>query len=168
MNNIIKYIINYIKYIIILMAGTQSQNITHSVLVDNLGNFINVSCADYTGLLLLRTMNPPITTRDGRNTGVVLNLNKISLDSFTMRRKAETLQYRKNQTHLSKKQQFANISKINSGSYYSSKDVLERLKNNLECSNLDLILKPPTNSGIHDYKSSGYYYDAKIPYIPNF
>jgi len=144
-----------------------TSNITHSILVNNLG-VINASCIDYAGLALLRTMNPPIITRDGRNKGTILNFNTTSLDSYRMRRKAETLQYTKNKSPLSKKQQFAQISKTNSGSYYySNNDLLQQLENNLICPNLDLMIKPPTNSGIHDSKSSGYYYDVNVPYLPS-
>lgn len=145
--------------------GSNTTNITHSILVDNLG-VINVSCVDYTSLALLRTMNPPIITRYGRNEGTNINFNTNSLDSYNMRRKAESLQYRKNQYPLSKKQQFAKISKTISGSYYySNKDLLQQIESNLICPNLDLMITPPTNSGIHDYKSSGYYYDVKIPFL---
>ncbi len=146
--------------------GSNATNITHSILVDNLG-VLNASCStDFAPLVLLRTMNPPIITRYGRTNGTKLNFNTTSLDSYNMRRKAETLQYRKNQSHLSKRQSFATISKTISGSYYYSNiDLLQRLEDNLNCPNLDLMIKPPTNSGIHDYKSSGYYYDVKIPFL---
>jgi hypothetical protein len=145
-----------------------TSNITHSILVNDLG-VLNASCStDFAPLVLLRTMNPPIITRDGRTNGTKLNFNTTSLNAYIMRRKAETLQYRKNQSPLSKRQSFAKISQTGSGSYYySNNDLLQRLEDNLNCPNLDLMLKPPTNSGIHDYKSSGYYYDVNVTYFPS-
>ena len=81
-----------------------------------------------------------------------------------MRQKAETLQYRKNQSPFSKKQQYGRISSTKYGSFfYSSRDVLQRLEAGLNCPSLDLIVTPPTNSGVRDYKFKGYYLDTRIP-----
>ena len=100
--------------------------ITHTVLVDNEGT-IDASCNlivnnPTANLLALRTMNQAsqIISLNGRLIGQRLDLSKFSFNDYQMRRKAETLQYRKNQIGLSKKQQFAQISKTRSGSYYYS------------------------------------------------
>lgn len=149
--------------------------ITHTVFVDNLGA-VDPSCVgivDVPGasLLGLRQMDPTsrITSLNGRLTGNKLDLTKFRLFDYQMRRKAETLQYRKNQSYLSKKQQYSKITNTKNGSYYySSQDVTQKLNSqNLNCPNLDIISRNPTNSGVHDYKYPGYYYDANIPYLPS-
>jgi hypothetical protein len=149
--------------------------ITHTFLVDDLGT-LDAACAQIVNdqsanLLALRVMDPTsrITTLNGRETGTKVDLTKFSFFDYQMRRKAESLQYRKNQSYLSKKQQYSKINKTTSGSYYySSKDVTQLLNNqNLNCPNLDVIVRVPTNSGVHDYKYPGYYYDANVPYLPS-
>jgi hypothetical protein len=146
--------------------------ISHTKFVDDTGAIIvDASCANIinnpdASLLSLRLMNQVSqpTTLQGRQTGTKINLNIFSFNDYQMRRKAETLQYRKNQSPLSKKQQYAQIS--NSGGSYSSQSLLQKLNNN-NCPNLDVITRPPTNSGVHDYKYPGYYYDANVPYLPS-
>ena len=148
--------------------------ITHTRFVDNSGIIIDVSCVEFVdvpglSLLGLRTNDArsQVRTLNGRLTGININLDKYTYFDYQMRRKAETLQYRKNQIGLSKKQQFAQISKTRSGSYYySNKDLLNNIKNRT-CPNADGIIRPPTNSGVHDYKYPGYYYDSIIPYAPS-
>ena len=149
--------------------------ITHTFLVDDLGT-LDASCAEIVNdpnnnLLNLRVMDPTsrITTLNGRLTGTKVDLTKFSFFDYQMRRKAESLQYRKNQSYLSKKQQYSKITKSTSGSYYySSKDITQLLNSqNLNCPNLDVIVRVPTNSGVHDYKYPGYYYDANVPYLPS-
>jgi len=149
--------------------ATVIPNITHTVLVNDLG-VTNPSCVgivDIPGLSLLnlRTMDPisQVRTLDGRRTGTTLNLIDYTFFDYQMRRKAEILNYKKNE---SKKQQYSNLSKTNNGSYnYSNRDVIKKLK----CPkfNPDIIVRPPTNSGVKDYKYPGYYYDSTVPYIPN-
>ena len=144
--------------------------ITHTVLVDNLGN-IDASCNiivndPESNLLRLRSNDPisQITTLIGRTNGTKVDLTRYSFFDYQMRRKSETLQYKKNQTDNSKKKQYAQISKTKGGSYYySSRDLTQGL--NRDCPNLDVIIRPPTNSGVHDYKYPGYYYDVKVPYL---
>ena len=150
------------------------EGITHTVFIDNSAN-IDASCVGIVNvpgasLLGLRSMDPEsrITTLNGRLIGTRVDLTKYSFFDYQMRRKSETLKYRKNQIGFSKKQQYAQITKTIGGSYYySSKDVTQRLVNNLNCPNLDVIIRPPTNSGVRDYKNPGYYYDKKIPYLPS-
>jgi len=150
--------------------------ITHTVLVDNSGNIVtnyNVSAADIVNnseasLLALRINDPisQVTTLVGRSSSYRVPLGTFSFDDYSMRRKAESLQYKKNQTPLSKKQQYSKISKTGSGSYYySSQDLTQKINANLNCPNLDVISKPASNSGVHDYKSQ-YYYDINVPYLP--
>jgi hypothetical protein len=144
--------------------------ITHTVFIDNSGN-IDPSCNTIVNnplgnLLGLRSNNATsqVTTLNGRTIGTRVDLTTYSFFAYQMRRKSETLQYRKNQSDNSKKTQFAQISKTKNGSYYySSKDLTKRL--NPECPNADVIIRPPTNSGIRDYKYPGYYYDIKVPYL---
>ena len=146
--------------------------ITHTAFVDDLGT-IDASCAliannPAANLLNLRTNDPisQVRTLSGRTSGTKLDLTKYSVFDYQMRRKAESLQYRKNQTGSSKKKQFAQISKAKGGSYYySSKDLIQEIST--DCSNLDVIIRPPTNSGVRDYKYPGYYYDVKVPYLPS-
>ena len=146
--------------------------ITHTVFLDNAGN-IDASCALFANspegnLLGLRSNDPisQVRSLNGRTTGTRVDLTRYSFFDYQMRRKSESLQYRKNQTDNSKKKQFAQISKTKGGSYfYSSKDLTQDL--NRECPNLDVIIRPPTNSGVRDYKYPGYYFDRKIPYLPS-
>lgn len=153
-------------------AFTPISGITHTVFVDNSGN-IDASCALFVNvqdanLLELRRMDPTseVRTLQGRLTGSKLDLTKHTFFDYQMRRKAESLQYKKNQLGISKKQQTAQISKTRSGSYYySSRDLTQSLQNNLNCPNLDVIIRPPTNSGINDNKYPGYYYDITVPYL---
>ena len=149
--------------------------ITHTVFVNDLG-VLDPSCVgivDVPGasLIGLRQMDPTsiITSLNGRLSGTKVDLTKFSFFQYQMRRKAESLQYRKNQSYLSKKQQFSKINSTSNGSYYYSSRDLTQLLNiqNLNCPNLDVIVRPPTNSGVHDYKYPGYYYDANVPYLPS-
>ena len=86
------------------------EGITHTVFVDDLGNLLNASCADFVNvpgasLIQLRQMKPEsqITEINGRLTGNKLNFTTNTLFDFEMRRKAETLQHKKNQSGFSKK-----------------------------------------------------------------
>jgi hypothetical protein len=108
-----------------------------------------------------------VTTLIGRSSGYTVPIGKFSFEDYTMRRKAEVLQYKKNKTPLSSKQQFAKIATTKSGSYYySSQDLTQNINRGLNCPNLDVIPRPPTNSGIHDFKFPGYYYDEYVNYLP--
>ena len=152
-----------------------TKGITHTVFVDDSGNLIDASFAsivnvDGASLILLRQMKneSQITDLNGRLSGNKVDLTIKTFFDYEMRRKAETLQYKKNQSGFSKKTQFALISKTKSGSYfYSSKDLAQSLVNRLDCPTMDKIVRPPTNSGIRDYKYPGYYYDSSVPYLPS-
>ncbi len=146
--------------------------ITHTALVDDLGN-IDASCNTIVNdpevnLLRLRSNDPisQVFTLTGRTIGTRLDFTRYSLFDYEMRRKSETLQYKKNQTGNSKKTQYAQISKTKGGSYYySSRDLTKNLYT--DCPNLDVVIRPPTNSGVRDYKFPGYYYDIRAPYLPS-
>jgi hypothetical protein len=148
------------------------RGITHTTFVDNSGN-IDASCNTIVNnpianLLGLRSNDPisQVRTLNGRNTGTKLDFTRYSFFDYQMRRKSESLQYRKNQSDTSKKKQYAQISKTTRGSYYySSQDLIQKMST--DCSNLDVIIRPPTNSGVHDYKYPGYYFDRKVPYLPS-
>jgi hypothetical protein len=150
---------------------TVIEGITHTVFIDDAAT-IDPSCAlivnvPGANLLRLRSMRPinQVTSINGRLSGTKLELTTHSVFDYQMRRKAEALQYRKNQTGFSKKKQYSKISNI--GGLYSDK-FLTKLISNLDCSNVDIdaIVRPPTNSGVHDYKYPGYYYDKSVPYLP--
>lgn len=149
--------------------------ITHTVFVDDLGNLLNASCVDIVNvpgasLIELRQMatESRITSLDGRTIGNTLNFTRFTLFDYEMRRKAETLQHTKNKLGVSKKQQYSSLSNTATGSYqYSSRMIIDKLKNNLDCPTMDTIIRPPTNSGIRDYKYPGYYYDVNVPYLPS-
>ena len=159
------------------MALNVVPGITHTVFVDDLG-VTNPSCVgivDVPGASLLNLRSMPaqsqIFSLNGRTIGNKLDLTKFTLLDYQMRRKAEILKYKKNQSNpsLSKKLQYAKASTATGGSYYSSsKDLIAKINNNLtNCSNLDKIVRPPTNSGVHDYKYPGYFYNVSVPYLPN-
>ena len=153
-------------------AVTIIPGITHTVFVDDAGT-VDASCAlivndPDANLLNLRSMNNVNQVRSlaGRLSGTRLDLSKFTMFDYQMRRKAETLQYRKNQTGFSKKKQYSQLSNI--GGLYSEQ-VLARIVSNTDCSfvNIDAVVRPPTNSGIYDYKYPGYYYDKSVPYLPS-
>ena len=152
--------------------------ITHTSLVDDSGNIIttyNASAADIVNdpianLLSLRTNDSlsQVRTLTGRSDGYKVPLGIFSIMDYSMRRKAETLQYKKNQIPFTTKQQFAKIANTRGGSYYySSQDLTQKIASGLNCPNLDVISRPPSNSGVHDYKYPGYYHDRKVPYLPS-
>jgi hypothetical protein len=144
--------------------------ISHTKFVDDTGaiivdascvNIINVPGANLLSLRLMNQVSQP-TTLQGRQRGTILNLNIFSYSDYQMRRKAEILQYKKNQTPLSKKKQYSQIS--NSGGSYSIQS-LRKIVDSENCPNSDTIVRPPTNSGVYDYNYPGYYYDANVPYL---
>ena len=65
---------------------------------------------------------------------------------------------------LSKKKQYSQIA--NSGGSYSIQS-LKKIVDSENCPNSDTIVRPPTNSGVYDYKYPGYYYDNNVPYLPS-
>lgn len=158
--------------ITIIPGKTIFPGISHTKFVDDTGAIIvdascvNIINVDGMSLLNLRLMNQEsqATTLQGRQTGTKLNLNIISYESYEMRRKAETFKYRKNELPLSKKKQYSQISNSR-GSY--SNQTLKKIAESKNCPNSDTISRPPSNSGVYDYKHPGYYYDVNIPYLPS-
>jgi hypothetical protein len=158
------------------MAINVVPGITHTVFVDDLG-VTKPSCVgivDVPGVSLLNLRTMPVQSQilslNGRTSVTNIDFSKVSLLDYQMRRKAETLQYRTNQQNysVSKKIQYSNAAKATGGSYYySNKDLITKITENLNCSNLDMIVRPPTNSGVHDYKFPGYFYNVSIKYLPN-
>uniref|UniRef100_A0A6C0ETG7 Uncharacterized protein n=1 Tax=viral metagenome TaxID=1070528 RepID=A0A6C0ETG7_9ZZZZ len=141
---------------------TTNDPITHSVLVDAAGVLrTDISCVDYSGLIAIRTNPIQITTRVGRKPSLIMDIT-YSVNDYNMRKKADTLQYTKNKLPLTKKQQYGRLS--DNGSYfYSNQELIQKKQSELDCPSLDLIVRPPTNSGIHDYKFPGYYLNNSIP-----
>lgn len=151
-----------------LPITTFTEGITHTSLLNESLN-VDASCAIIVNdpdasLLKLRIMPQisQVTTLQGRQTGTILNLNVFSYFDYQMRRKAETLQYKKNELPLSKKKQYAQIA--NSGGSYSNQ-YLKKILDRQDCPNADVIVRPPSNSGVRDYKYPGYYYDKNVPYL---
>ena len=145
--------------------------ITHTVFVDDAGT-VDASCAlivnvPGANLLDLRSMDNTTQVRSisGRLSGTRLDLSRFSVFDYQMRRKAETLQYRKNQTGFSKKKQYSQISNI--GGLYSEQVLTRIVNTNCSIIDIDAIIRPPTNSGVYDYKYPGYYYDKSVPYLPS-
>ena len=157
--------------------------ITQSVIATNL----NCTSDDsYAGLISLRTtgnstaIRIPITTLVGRLTGSNIVFYSSSTDGptyddYKMRRKAEVLKYRHGNNapgvDLSTKKSFRNLVKNGNTNSYSStklKQIIEENNGNIpeKCLNIDKIwvVSTPSQSGIHDYKISGYYLDPYIPY----
>lgn len=145
--------------------------ITHTVFVDDAGT-VDTSCAlivnvPGANLLNLRSMNNinQVRSINSRTIGTRLDLSRFSVFDYQMRRKAETLQYRKNQTGFSKKKQYSQISNI--GGLYSEQVLTSIVNANCSIIDIDVVVRPPTNSGVHDYKYPGYYYDKSVPYLPS-
>lgn len=158
--------------------------ITQSVIATNLNCTSNES---YAGLISLRTTGTgppfriPITTLEGRliGTNVKFNVgNGPSYEDYKMRRKAETLKYRHgtNATGivLSNRQNYTNIVTNGGSNSYSSTKLKQIIAENNgiipeRCLNQSLIWKvsTPSQSGVRDYKTPGYYLDPYVTYYPS-
>jgi hypothetical protein len=152
------------------------------------------SCnVSYAPLLILRTIGSsgtiiPITTLDGRTTGKSISFStnnnesnvdftRNSYEELKMRRKAEVLTYTigSNATgiKLSNNNKYNSIVKTGGYNNYSnSKLKLIQTQNNgivpSSClpQNRIYIISPPSNSGVVDYKTPGYYLDPYVDYNP--
>lgn len=142
----------------------------------------------YKGLIQLRTVgsnqhNPiqPITDLYGRGSGNNIQFNMglgTSYDSLQMRRKAETLRYRKNANDpgvvLTKKNQFTQTLK-SGGAYNFSRAQLARLleeNGGVPCSigfnnGQPIDITPPWRAGISDPHFEGYYMNPYVTYYPS-
>ena len=152
--------------------------ITQSVISTNLNC---TSDTAYSGLIALRTTGNsnkayrvPITTLVGRLTGsnVVLDSNT-TYEDYKMRRKAEVLKYRHANNapgiDLSNKKNYSNI--VKKGGSYSSTRLKQVIADNNgtipeKCLSMNRIWKvsTPSQSGVKDYKTPGYYLDPYVTY----
>jgi len=169
----------------VVVKNYNNVDITQSVVATNPACLQNPA---YRGLINLRTVgsnpnNPikPILNIVGRTTGSNIQFNMgigTSYDSLQMRRKAETLQYRKNSNDpgilLTKKEQFNDV--VKSGGHYNfSRAKLLRLlqeNNEVPCSigfnnGQPVLVTPPSRSGIVDTQFEGYYLDPYVTYYPS-
>ena len=170
----------------VVVKNYNSIGITQSVVATNPACLQNPA---YRGLINLRTVgsnpsNPikPILSIDGRTTGNNIQFNMgigTSYASLQMRRKAETLRYRKNANDpgvvLSKKEQFNDIVKTG-GIYNFSRarlaKLLEENDDTVPCSigfnnGQPVLITPPYKSGIVDTQFEGYYMDPYVTYYPS-
>jgi hypothetical protein len=100
------------------------------------------------------------TTTVGRLNGKQMDFSTISYYDYSMRRKAEALQYNKIATITTKKD-FSNT--VNRrGSY--SQATLQRIINLRVQEDCPINITPPSNSGVSDKNTNGYYLDVSIPY----
>ena len=169
----------------VVVKNYNNVNITQSVVATNPACLQNPA---YRGLISLRTVGsnpnnpiPPVLNIVGRTSGSNIQFNMgigTSYDSLQMRRKAETLQYRKNANDpgivLTKKEQFKDV--VNSGGNYNfSRTQLLRLlqeNNEVPCSigfnnGQPVLVTPPSKSGIVDTQFEGYYLDPYVTYYPS-
>ena len=110
---------------------------------------------------IIRTTNgDPNTTTVGRLRGNNINFSKISYFDYSMRRKAEVLQYNKISTTTSKSK-FSNIvSRKGSYSQATLKNIINATVNN----NCPIVINPTSNSGINVIDNIGYYLDISVPF----
>uniref|UniRef100_A0A6C0JML6 Uncharacterized protein n=1 Tax=viral metagenome TaxID=1070528 RepID=A0A6C0JML6_9ZZZZ len=103
------------------------------------------------------------TTTSGRLNGNQINFSNISYYDYSMRRKAETLQYNKIATTTNK----TDFSKLvtRKGSY--SQAALQKIISLRVNENCPIKITPPSNSGVIDKNSNGYYLDVSVPYSSN-
>lgn len=178
-----------ISYVNTIITGLNNSvignnlNCTNYTELDNTG----VLVTPYLGLINLRKMKQKATkdntvssfTTVGRLTGanVKFNIdNGPSYEDYKMRRKAEVLKYRNGINApgiiLSNKNNFNSIIK-NKGNYSSAQLKQIMLLNNGNipdnCIETDKIwvVSTPSQSGVHDYKTRGYYLDPYITYYPS-
>lgn len=170
----------------VVVKNYNNVDITQSVVATNPACLQNPA---YRGLINLRTVGsnpnnpiPPVLTIVGRTSGSNIQFNMgigTSYESLQMRRKAETLQYRKNANDpgivFSKKEQFKEVVK-SGGNYNFSRAQLVRLlqENNdtVPCSigfnnGQPVLVTPPSKSGIVDTQFEGYYLDPYVTYYPS-
>jgi len=170
----------------IVVKNYNAVGITQSVVATNTACLQNPA---YRGLINLRTVgsnpnNPikPILSIVGRTTGNNIQFNigiGTSFESLQMRRKAETLRYRKNANDpgivLSKKGQFKDVVTTGGNYNFSRAQLLRLLEENndsVPCSvgfnnGQPVVITPPWKSGIVDTEFEGYYLDPYVTYYPS-
>ena len=102
------------------------------------------------------------TTTNGRLNGNRIDFSKLSYYDYSMRRKAEVLQYNNiTTTKNTSKKDFSNL--VNRmGSY--SQATLQKIINLRVQEDCPIKITPPSNSGVIDTNTKGYYLDINIPY----
>jgi hypothetical protein len=102
------------------------------------------------------------TTTSGRLTGNQIDFSKLTYYDYSMRRKAEALQYNNiTTTKNTTKTNFSNL--VNRKGTYSQATLQKRI--NLRVQEVCPIqITPPSNSGVIDKNSKGYYLDINVPY----
>ncbi len=164
-----------------------STPITQSVIATNLNCTQDPQNA-YEGLIKLRTtgnsiaVRVPITSLEGRLTGQNVKFNTAdigtSYEDYKMRRKAEVLKYRHGTNApgivLTNKASYNNLVNNRTSNSYSStrlKQIIEQNNGNIpeKCLNQSRmwVMSTPSQSGVRDYKTPGYYLDPYIPYYPS-
>jgi hypothetical protein len=157
--------------------------ITQSVIATNLNC---TSDEAYLGLIKLRTtgnstaVRVPITTLEGRLSGQNIKFNTAdigtSYEDYKMRRKAEVLKYRYGTNSpgiVLTSNQMYKMASANKGGYSSArlKQFAEQNNGNIPDKCLELnkiwIVSTPTQSGVRDYKTPGYYLDPYVAYYPS-
>jgi hypothetical protein len=99
-------------------------------------------------------------TSVSRFTGNNIDFSKITYFDYSMRRKAEVLQYN-NKTTTTTKSKFSNL--VNGpGSY--SQATLQKIINSRVQENCPIVIKPSSNSGVYVNNNIGYYLDVNIPF----
>ena len=112
---------------------------------------------------VVRTTNgTPNTTTTGRLNGNQIDFSKLSYFDYSMRRKAEALQYNNiTTTKTTTKTNFSNL--VNRKGTYSQA-TLQRIINLRVQENCPIKITPPSNSGVIDKNTNGYYLDVSVPY----
>jgi hypothetical protein len=156
--------------------------ITQSVIATNLNCTADEA---YSGLIKLRTtgnstaIRIPITTLEGRTTGQNIKFTTgVTYEDYKMRRKAEVLKYRHGNNApgivLTNKNTYINVVKTGGSNNYSSTRLKQIIAENNgtipeKCLNQNkvLVVSTPSQSGVPDYKTPGYYLDPYVNYYPS-
>ena len=110
---------------------------------------------------VVRTTNgDPNTTTNGRLSGTKIDFSKLNYYDYSMRRKAEVLQYNNIKTTTAKTD-YSNAV-IRGGSY--SQATLQKIIDLRVKEDCPLTKTSPSNSGVNDRKTSSYYLDVNVPY----
>ena len=114
----------------------------------------------YCSYVIRTTKGDPNTTINGRLNGNQINFTTLSYNDYSMRRKAEVLQYKKLNPTTSKKD-FSKL--VNTrGSY--SQATLQNIINLRVREDCPIKINPASNSGVYGSTGNGYYLDVNVPY----
>ena len=95
-----------------------------------------------------------------RLTGNNVDFSTISYYDYSMRRKAEVLQYN-NKTTTSTKSKYSNL--VNTPGSYSRAYLQKRINLRVQ-EDCPITIKPSSNSGVYVNNNTGYYLDVNIPF----